>query len=135
MLTIRPTFEREFLGLLENGTLTPLPDGHRYLTVAEELENYAKTNYPGIKSANSPEDARPLLTDKQKKAWEDLQHIAKLLSEYFKENNQTYPDTGGRLVNVDSISSTLQPYLGKIGLTVLPVHDPWNLLVGARSAF
>ena len=56
VLTIRPGFERDFMSLLETGTFDGLPTGHPYLTIIEEMENFAKTNYPGIPPAN-PEGA------------------------------------------------------------------------------
>lgn len=59
VLPIRPGWEKAFLSVLATGK----PDGldgtdHPYLTIAEELENYAKTNYPGIIPAN-PNDIDP----------------------------------------------------------------------------
>ena len=56
VLTIRPGFERDFLALVETGSFNALPNNHPYVTIVEEMENYAKTNYPGIPPAN-PEDA------------------------------------------------------------------------------
>ena len=56
VLTIRPGFERDFVSFLETGSFDGLPSGHPYLTIIEEMENYAKTNYPGIPPAD-PEGA------------------------------------------------------------------------------
>ncbi len=56
VLTIRPGFEKDFISLMENGNFERLPDTHEYITIAEEMENYANTNYPGIPPAN-PEEA------------------------------------------------------------------------------
>src|SRR5262249_21182670 len=80
VLTIRPGFEEAFTKFIETGSFfEALGVDHPYISIAQEMENYAKTNYPGIRPANPIEDARPLLTLKQKKAWEDMQVIMKLL--------------------------------------------------------
>jgi hypothetical protein len=52
VLTIRPGFEESFTALLETGAFGTLPGEHPYLTIAQEIQNYAKTNYPGIPPAN-----------------------------------------------------------------------------------
>jgi hypothetical protein len=56
VLPIRPGWEKAALSLLETGTIDGL-DGtdSPYLTIAEEIENFAKTNYPGIVPANPDE--------------------------------------------------------------------------------
>lgn len=56
VLTIRPGFERSFLSLIETGSMGGLPANHPYLTIVEEMEAFASTNYPGIPPAN-PEGA------------------------------------------------------------------------------
>lgn len=56
VLTIRPGFERDFLALVETGSFQALPQNHPYVTIVEEMEAYARTNYPGIPPAN-PEQA------------------------------------------------------------------------------
>ncbi len=56
VLTVRPGFERAFAEFVENGGTGQLPDDHPYVRIAEEMENYARTNYPGIPPAN-PEEA------------------------------------------------------------------------------
>ena len=52
VLTIRPGFEKSFTELVETGAFGGLDDDHPYVTIAEEIQNYAKTNYPGIPPAN-----------------------------------------------------------------------------------
>lgn len=52
VLTIRPGFERSFSELVESGSFGQLPGDHPYITIAEEIQKYAKTNYPGIPPAN-----------------------------------------------------------------------------------
>lgn len=50
VLTIRPGFEVAFAEFVESGIAD---SGHPYLTIAEEIETYARTNYPGIPPANA----------------------------------------------------------------------------------
>jgi hypothetical protein len=50
VLTVRPGFEVDFTEFVESGALG---DDHPYLTIAQEIQNYARTNYPGIPPANS----------------------------------------------------------------------------------
>jgi hypothetical protein len=52
VLTIRPGFEKSFAELVETGGFDQLPGDHPYVSVAEEIQNYAQTNYPGIPPAN-----------------------------------------------------------------------------------
>jgi len=59
VLTIRPGWERAFLAFFATGSLsTTLPEDDPYMTIAAEIENYAKTNYPGIVPAN-PDEVDP----------------------------------------------------------------------------
>jgi hypothetical protein len=52
VLTIRPGFEEAFASLMDSGGLGGLGGDHPYMTIAEEMRNYAETNYPGIPPAN-----------------------------------------------------------------------------------
>ena len=112
VLTIRPGFERDFVSFLETGTFGGLPPGNPYLTIAEEMEAFAKTNYPGIRPANPVEDARPLLSPLQKKAWREMEGIVKLL-EQFKAANGAYP-------------TSAQGLAALAGLGAVPAADPWG---------
>jgi hypothetical protein len=59
VLTVRPGFELAFAQFVENGGTGELPNEHPYVRIAEEIEAYARTNYPGIPPANPDEaDAR-----------------------------------------------------------------------------
>jgi hypothetical protein len=49
VLTVRPGWEVDFAKFVERGALG---DDHPYLTIAQEIEAYALTNYPGIPPAN-----------------------------------------------------------------------------------
>ena len=112
VLTIRPGFERDFVSFLETGAFDGLPAGHPYLTIAEEMEAFAKTNYPGIRPANPEEGARPLLSPLQKKAWHEMEEIIALLEEY-KAANGDYP-------------TTAQGLAALAGLGTVPAADPWG---------
>jgi len=112
VLTIRPGFETDFVSSLETGTLDGLPPTHPYMSIAEEMQAYASTNYPGIRSANPIDDARPLLSPLQKKAWGQMEGIIKLLEQY-KTANGTYPTTAQGLAVLS-------------GLGTVPPKDPWG---------
>jgi hypothetical protein len=109
VLTIRPGFEKAFVSLLDTGKLD---SDHPYLTIAEEMEAYAKTNYPGVRPANPVEDARPLLSYKQRRAWKEMQSIIALL-EAFKTAEGDYPTTAEGLAALASIGE-------------VPAQDPWG---------
>lgn len=113
VLTIRPGFEKDFVTFLETGKLDGVLSGsHPYMTIAEEMQAFAQTNYPGISSANPVEDARPLLTPLQRKAWDQMQGIIALLEKYKKDHNQ-YPTTAEGLAALASYGS-------------VPAADPWG---------
>jgi hypothetical protein len=49
VLTVRPGFEKSFTSLLETADWeAELPGDHPYMTIAEEIRNYASQHYPGI---------------------------------------------------------------------------------------
>ena len=52
VLTIRPGFEQSFTSLVETGAFGQLTGDHPYMTIAQEIQAYANTNYPGIPPAN-----------------------------------------------------------------------------------
>jgi hypothetical protein len=57
VLTIRPGFEISFAALMETGAFSnELPPDHPYVTIGQEIQNYARTNYPGIPPANPGKD-------------------------------------------------------------------------------
>jgi hypothetical protein len=109
VLTIRPGFEKDFVTFLETGKLDPLKEDHPYFSITNEMEAYAKVNYPGIKPANPVEDARPLLIPKQRKAWKEMQQIMTALDKY-RDNHPTYPTTEQGLAALENV----------------PLTDPWN---------
>jgi hypothetical protein len=52
VLTIRPGYEKDFVSFLETGKFDALPDDHPYMKITTEMQEYAKTHYPGIVDAN-----------------------------------------------------------------------------------
>lgn len=96
VLTVRPGYETTFSQLVESGTLNPLPGSHPYTTIAEEIQNFAKTNYPGFPPANPEQNARPQLYLEQRKTWKEMQYIIQLLEAYRADDavsNGFYPTT------------------------------------------
>jgi len=134
VLTIRPGFEQDFVSFVESGGIMLPNQPKTYLPITREMENYAKTNYPGIPTANPNSDARPLLLPIQRKAWKEMQNIIKLLDAYFQEKGY-YPSTkdGGPDHLTISVFEALKPYLSKIStpegempLKDVPKDDPWG---------
>jgi Type II secretion system (T2SS), protein G len=125
VLTIRPGYEEAFISLMEAGPGNPNPSTP-YLTIAQEMQNYAKTNYPGISAANPVLDARPLKYPEQRKAWADMQIIIELLELFYNDpqTNKTYPDAP----DAQALVAALTPYLGQLPKPVgqVPIKDPWN---------
>lgn len=89
VLPVRPGFEEEFTNLVEKGTLS----GHLtspYIPIAQEIANFARTNYAGIPPANPELHARPLLFPEQRVTWDLMQKTMKDIDAY-KANNGHYP--------------------------------------------
>ena len=80
VLTIRPGFEPSFTSLMESGAFGQLPPAHPYVTIAQEIQDFANTNYPGFPPANPEQDARPLLYLEQRRVWREMQFIIQLLN-------------------------------------------------------
>ena len=114
VLTIRPGYEEAFVAFLETGSLNGVSSGP-YLTIAQEMEAYAQTNYPGIQPANPVDNYRPLLSRRQKRAWHDMENLAVLLENYKTANGQ-YPTTAQGLA---VLVPTPQ-------IPVVPTNDPWG---------
>jgi hypothetical protein len=123
VLTIRPGFEEAFTQLVELGSFGKLPGNHPYVTIAQEIQFRAKTNYPGIPPANAEKQARPQLYPEQRRAWDQMQQLIALLDEYHRKNGY-YP---AALTDL----STLLPFTFKVGLqsitlTAVPSKDLWG---------
>ncbi len=80
VLTIRPGFEPSFTSLMESGAFGTLPATHPYVPIAQEIQDFANTNYPGFPPANPEQNARPLLYLEQKRVWREMQFIIQLLN-------------------------------------------------------
>lgn len=114
VLPVRPGFELDFLTLMEHGNLEALPRSHPYVTIAEEMQNYARTNYPGIPSANP---------SKQGGAWRQIRTFRVALDGFFGDLGR-YPTTAEGLESLirdpGSVIGWAGPYLPEIPL------DPWG---------
>jgi len=89
VLPVRPGFEEEFTELVEKGTLS----GHLsspYIPIAQEIANFARTNYAGIPPANPELHARPLLYPEQRATWDTMQQAMKDI-DAFKATKNRYP--------------------------------------------
>ena len=89
VLTIRSGFEESFAQLVEYFTLptstwgtSKLPLDHPYVTIGEEIRNFAMTNYAHVPPANPDRNVRPLLHPLQQRAWSNMQKLMQLLEEY-----------------------------------------------------
>jgi type II secretory pathway pseudopilin PulG len=132
VLTIRPGFEKDFVAFMETGAVG---NTHPYLRIAEEMEAYAQTNYPGIRPANLIEGARPLLSPRQRKAWKDMQEIILLLHAYNDAQHAAnpaldpavgvYPSTSEGLGALESLVPLLDAD-GKTLVATLETEDPWG---------
>jgi hypothetical protein len=89
VVPVRPGFENDFTKLLETGIFAGT-DTSPYLTIAEEVAAYARTNYQGIPPANPEKHTRPLLYPEQRKTWETMQKVLDLI-ETHHEDNGSYP--------------------------------------------
>jgi hypothetical protein len=112
VMTIRPGFERDFVSFVETGGFEGLDSQHPYMTIAAETEAFAHTNYPGLPAGNPVENARPLLSPGQQKAWREMQGVIPLL-EQFRTANGAYPTTAQGLAAVGGLGS-------------VPAADPWG---------
>jgi len=136
VLTIRQGFEDAFLAFINTGDMNDLPPSP-YLEIGQEFRNYANTNYPGIPPANPVDNYRPLLYPKQKKAWEEIQFLMKLLEEYREydyPNQSTTWDVMVIIINFlekyrqekgfypQSLSKLIQHYPNE----TIPITDAWG---------
>lgn len=93
VITVRPGFEKAFTNFVETGSLTP-NFVSTYVPIAEEIANFAKTNYAGIPPANPELQARPLLYPEQRATWESMQVVMAAL-ETFKAAKVFPPTLAG----------------------------------------
>lgn len=131
VLTIRPGFESAFVSFAESGK----PGQSPYVEIAQEMEAYANTNYPGIRAANPIEDARPLLSPLQRKAWKEMQDIMAVLEAFNSVQHvanpdldpaaKAYPTTTQGLAAL-ALLVPLVDANGKTVVAALQLTDPWG---------
>ena len=70
--------------MLQQGdpTAPPDPKTFPYVSIADDIRNFAKTNYEGIPPANPDNNVRPLLYPAQRRAWNDMQKLIQLIEAY-----------------------------------------------------
>ena len=107
VLTIRPGFNHSFASLIHAGAFGGLPETHPYVTIAQEIEDFANTNYPGFPPANPEQDARPLLYLEQRRVWKEMQFIIQLLNACKAATGAYPPGDAGDTVP----AAALTPYL------------------------
>jgi hypothetical protein len=107
VLTIRPGFENSFTSLVESGAFNGLPGAHPYVTIAQELQDFANTNYPGFPPANPEQNVRPLIYLEQRRVWREMQFIIQLLNAYKTATGSFPVGASGDKVPV----ADLTPYL------------------------
>jgi Type II secretion system (T2SS), protein G len=89
VLTVRPGFEESFTAMIETGSLAGELSSP-YLPIAQEIANFARTNYAGIPPANPELQARPLLFPQQRATWDIMQDVMAKV-DAFKTVNGHYP--------------------------------------------
>jgi type II secretory pathway pseudopilin PulG len=110
VLTIRPEFEHSFTQLIDSGAFNTLPGSHPYVTIAQEIQDFANTNYPGFPPANPEQNARPLLYLEQRRVWKEMQYIIQLLNAY-KSDTANQGQFPGNVPGNGVPSAALTPYL------------------------
>jgi type II secretion system (T2SS) protein G len=126
VLTIRPGFESSFTQLVENGAFGSLPAPHPYVTIAQEIQNFAKTNYPGFPPANPEQNARPLLYLEQRRVWKEMQFIIQLLDAFKADapNDGHFPaSVPGNAVPVADLTPYLDGPITIAGINYNGVND------------
>jgi hypothetical protein len=128
VLTIRPGFEKAFFAFVENLTFDfdALPETP-YVTIVEEMEAFAKTNYPGIAPANAPVDVRPLLYPSQRRAWEAMQSIMRALEQFLARRGR-YPTTAEGLAALGPAGRVKDPWDNDFMYTSPGRYGPYELL-------
>jgi hypothetical protein len=90
VIPVRPGFEEQFARFLHPETILS-DQSNPYIPIAQEIYNYAKTNYAGIPPANPEKNARPLLYPEQRATWDSMQKAMEYIED-FKKISGKYPD-------------------------------------------
>lgn len=133
VVTIRPGFECSFAQLVEHFTMQTTPDpnatdacsealgpDHPYVTIGDEIRNYAMTNYEHVPPANPDQNVRPLLYPLQQRAWKDMQEIMAALKKYDDDQHAADPNLDPDTHVYPATLSAL-PNAGSLQL-----KDPWH---------
>jgi hypothetical protein len=128
VLTIRPGFESDFVTYVETGAIG---SSHPYLSIAEEMQASANTNYPGLPPANPVQTARPLLYPEQRKAWSDMEVLIQLIEQFSDDKHKRkisseIPSAGTHKVVLASATP--------LGISWTPDHLQITGLLGIRPA-
>ena len=111
VLTVRPGFEVDFTNLLEKGSLSNISSAP-YVSVAEDIAHFAKTNYSGIPPANPELHARPLLYPEQRATWDTMQDLMVKI-DAFNVANKSYPAKLGDLPGGPYVDAWGNPFIYK----------------------
>ena len=91
MIPVRSGYETEFTSLVATGTFTGVPPS-TYMSVAQQIQAFAQTNYNGVPPANPERHARPLLYPQQRKTWAVMEKVVIALEKYKTDNGDYPPD-------------------------------------------
>jgi hypothetical protein len=123
VLTIRPGFESSFTSLVESGAFNSLPGPHPYVTIAQEIQDFSNTNYPGFPPANPEQNARPLIYLEQRRVWHEMQYLIQLLNAC-KATTGSFPaELAGNMVPVAALTLFLNGPVIINGITYAGIND------------
>jgi hypothetical protein len=135
IIPVRQGFEKSFAQLVEHFTLPTspgdpgtLPADHPYVTIGEEMRNYAMTNFEHIPPANPDRNVRPLLYPLQQRAWLAIQQWTLLLEDYNSDHQPDRHATPPFAINQYPKSlDDLTSYATTRGIDTGPIStDPWG---------
>ena len=90
VVPVRPGFEQSFTEFIDTGSFAG-PGNSPYMTIAEEVAAFARTNYAGIPPANPEAHARPLLYPEQRSTWKTMEGVIAKIEVYAATHGGNYP--------------------------------------------
>lgn len=123
VLTIRPGFEPSFTSLVESGAFNALPGPHPYVTIAQEIQDFANTNYPGFPPANPEQNARPLVYLEQRRVWREMQYLIQLLNACKAATGSFAPELAGNTIPAPALTPFLDGQVVINGTTYAGIND------------
>jgi Type II secretion system (T2SS), protein G len=123
VLTIRPGFETVFTTLVDKGDFSQLPAQSPYVTIAQEIQDFANTNYPGFPPANPEDDARPLVYLEQRRVWTEMQFTIQLLNAYKAKVGVFPPGAANNAVPVPALTPYLDGPITINGINYNGIND------------